>query len=159
MSGYHKMIACSEYAHAAVEATLALRAAHPALADPGNVAAIVVATHPMGETLIRIGVALCLGFVLPQNFNYLYAAAGFTDFWRRWHITLSTWLRDYLYIPLGGNRKGATRMYIALIITMLLGGLWHGANWTFVVWGGLHGLYLWVERFFRKDTARLTTAG
>ncbi|HSC37975.1 MAG TPA: MBOAT family O-acyltransferase [Chitinophagaceae bacterium] len=112
-----------------------------------------------GYSTCAIGVALCLGFVLPQNFNYPYAAAGFTDFWRRWHITLSTWLRDYLYIPLGGNKKGATRMYIALMITMLLGGLWHGANWTFVVWGGLHGLYLWVERFFRKDTTRLTTAG
>jgi len=112
-----------------------------------------------GYSTCAIGVALCLGFVLPQNFNCPYAAAGFSDFWRRWHITLSTWLRDYLYIPLGGNRKGATRMYIALMITMLLGGLWHGANWTFVVWGGLHGLYLWIERFLKKDTARLSANG
>ncbi|MBC7773995.1 MAG: MBOAT family protein, partial [Phycisphaerae bacterium] len=82
-------------------------------------------------------------------FNYPYAAIGFSDFWRRWHITLSAWLRDYLYIPLGGNRHGLTRTYFALMVTMLLGGLWHGANWTFVVWGGLHGLYLWVEKFFR----------
>ncbi len=102
-----------------------------------------------GYSTCAVGVALCLGFVLPQNFHYPYAAIGFSDFWRRWHITLSTWLRDYLYIPLGGNRHGKRRMYFALMVTMLLGGLWHGANWTFVVWGALHGLYLWVEKFIR----------
>ncbi|MEO7174081.1 MBOAT family O-acyltransferase [Flavobacterium sp.] len=102
-----------------------------------------------GYSTCAIGVALCLGFVLPQNFNYPYAAIGFTDFWRRWHITLSSWLRDYLYIPLGGSRNGKAKMYFALMMTMLLGGLWHGANWTFVAWGGLHGLYLWVEKFFK----------
>jgi alginate O-acetyltransferase complex protein AlgI len=102
-----------------------------------------------GYSTCAIGVALCLGFVLPQNFNYPYAAIGFSDFWRRWHITLSSWLRDYLYIPLGGSKNGKTKMYFALMMTMLLGGLWHGANWTFVVWGGLHGLYLWVEKFFK----------
>lgn len=107
-----------------------------------------------GYSTCAIGVAACLGFVLPQNFFYPYAAIGFSDFWRRWHITLSAWLRDYLYIPLGGNRKGPLRTYMNLMITMLLGGLWHGANWTFVVWGGLHGFYLWVEKAiadFRKD--------
>lgn len=102
-----------------------------------------------GYSTCAVGVALCLGFVLPQNFNYPYAAIGFSDFWRRWHITLSAWLRDYLYIPLGGNRHGLLRTYFALMVTMLLGGLWHGANWTFVVWGGLHGLYLWVEKYIR----------
>ncbi|MEO5561973.1 MAG: MBOAT family O-acyltransferase, partial [Chitinophagaceae bacterium] len=102
-----------------------------------------------GYSTCAIGAALCLGFVLPQNFLYPYAAIGFTDFWRRWHMTLSLWLRDYLYIPLGGNRKGRLRTYFNLMLTMLLGGLWHGANWTFVVWGGLHGFYLWVEKFFR----------
>lgn len=102
-----------------------------------------------GYSTCAIGAALCLGFTLPQNFNYPYAAIGFSDFWRRWHITLSSWLRDYLYIPLGGNRKGIVRMYFSLIVTMLIGGLWHGANWTFVVWGGLHGLFLVVERIFR----------
>jgi D-alanyl-lipoteichoic acid acyltransferase DltB (MBOAT superfamily) len=102
-----------------------------------------------GYSTCAIGAALCLGFVLPQNFFYPYAAIGFTDFWRRWHITLSSWLRDYLYIPLGGNRLGKFRTYMNLMITMLLGGLWHGANWTFVAWGGLHGLYLWVEKYFR----------
>ncbi len=105
-----------------------------------------------GYSTCAVGVALCLGFVLPQNFLYPYAAIGFSDFWRRWHITLSAWLRDYLYIPLGGNRSGGFRTYINLMITMLLGGLWHGANWTFVVWGGLHGFYLWVEKFLKDKT-------
>ena len=110
-----------------------------------------------GYSTCAIGVALCLGFILPQNFLYPYSAIGFSDFWRRWHITLSAWLRDYLYIPLGGNRNGRFRTYLNLMITMLLGGLWHGANWTFVVWGGLHGFYLWVEKAiadYRKDAAR-----
>ncbi|MBA3563388.1 MAG: MBOAT family protein, partial [Gammaproteobacteria bacterium] len=84
-----------------------------------------------------------------DNFRFPYAAIGFSDFWRRWHISLSTWLRDYLYVPLGGNRKGMARTYVNLMLTMLLGGLWHGAAWTFVVWGGLHGLYLAAERWLR----------
>lgn len=104
-----------------------------------------------GYSTCAIGVAACMGFVLPENFKYPYAATGFSDFWRRWHITLSTWLRDYLYIPIGGNRKGLVRTYINLMITMLLGGLWHGANWTFVVWGALHGLYLCMEKLI-QDT-------
>ena len=107
-----------------------------------------------GYSTCAIGVASCLGFVLPENFLYPYAAIGFSDFWRRWHITLSSWLRDYLYIPLGGNRHGKFRTYISLMITMLLGGLWHGANWTFVVWGALHGFYLWVEKFI-KDVRKV----
>lgn len=108
-----------------------------------------------GYSTCAIGVALCLGFILPQNFNYPYAAIGFSDFWRRWHITLSAWLRDYLYIPLGGNRKGNVRTYVNLMLTMLIGGLWHGANWTFVVWGGLHGFYLWIEKFIDDKTGRI----
>ncbi len=103
-----------------------------------------------GYSTCAIGAALCLGFVLPENFRYPYAAVGFSDFWRRWHITLSAWLRDYLYIPLGGNRRSEGRTYINLMLTMLLGGLWHGANWTFVFWGGLHGFYLWVEKFIKS---------
>jgi len=103
-----------------------------------------------GYSTTAIGAALCMGFKMPDNFRFPYAAVGFSDFWRRWHITLSSWLRDYLYIPLGGNRHGEGRTYFALMMTMLLGGLWHGANWTFVVWGGLHGLYLSVERVLRK---------
>jgi len=99
-----------------------------------------------GYTNIAIGVALLLGFEFPQNFASPYTAVSLQDFWRRWHMTLSRWLRDYLYIPLGGNRKGRLLTYRNLLLTMLLGGLWHGAAWTFVVWGGIHGLGLAVER-------------
>ncbi len=103
-----------------------------------------------GYSTCAIGVAMCLGFILPQNFRFPYGSVGFSDFWRRWHISLSTWLRDYLYIPLGGNRKGVARTQINLLLTMLIGGLWHGAAWRFVVWGGLHGLFLVLERGVRK---------
>jgi len=106
-----------------------------------------------GYSTTAIGVALCLGFAMPDNFRFPYAAIGFSDFWKRWHITLSCWLRDYLYIPLGGNRHGEARTYMALMGTMLLGGLWHGANWTFVVWGGLHGSYLSAERRLKQHFA------
>jgi alginate O-acetyltransferase complex protein AlgI len=103
-----------------------------------------------GYSNCAIGAALCLGFVLPDNFRFPYAAAGFSEFWRRWHISLSTWLRDYLYISLGGNRKGRGRTLINVMVTMLLGGLWHGASWRFIFWGGLHGIYLVIERGLRK---------
>jgi alginate O-acetyltransferase complex protein AlgI len=103
-----------------------------------------------GYSTCAIGIALMLGIILPDNFRYPYAAIGFSDLWRRWHISLSTWLRDYLYIPLGGNRNGITRMYVALMLTMLLGGLWHGAAWTFVIWGALHGIYLVLERLLKN---------
>lgn len=103
-----------------------------------------------GYSSCAIGIALCLGFDLPVNFRFPYAAIGFSDFWRRWHISLSSWLRDYLYISMGGNKKGTIRTYINIMLTMLLGGLWHGASWTFVAWGGLHGLYLIIERLIRK---------
>src|SRR4051812_31099724 len=99
-----------------------------------------------GYTNIAIGVALLLGFEFPQNFASPYTAVSLQDFWRRWHMTLSRWLRDYLYIPLGGSRKGRLLTYRNLMLTMLLGGLWHGAAWTFVVWGGIHGVGLSVER-------------
>ncbi|MYI56192.1 MAG: MBOAT family protein, partial [Acidimicrobiia bacterium] len=99
-----------------------------------------------GYTDIAIGVALLLGIRLPDNFNQPYRAASIQDFWRRWHMSLSRWLRDYLYIPLGGNRGGEWRRDRNLLLTMLLGGLWHGAAWTFVLWGALHGLGLLVER-------------
>ena len=102
-----------------------------------------------GYSLCAIGLALCFGFAFPDNFRYPYGARGFSDFWRRWHITLSSWLRDYLYIPLGGNRHGAGRTYFSLFLTMLIGGLWHGASWMFVLWGGLHGVYLALERRIR----------
>jgi D-alanyl-lipoteichoic acid acyltransferase DltB (MBOAT superfamily) len=99
-----------------------------------------------GYTDMAIGIALLLGIRFPQNFDRPYAASSLQDFWHRWHITLSRWLRDYLYIPLGGNRHGRLRTYANLILTMVLGGLWHGAAWTFVVWGLFHGLGLTVER-------------
>jgi len=103
-----------------------------------------------GYSTCAIGVALCLGFVLPDNFRFPYGAVGFSDFWRRWHISLSTWLRDYLYIPLGGSREGRTRTRINLMLTMLIGGLWHGASWRFVAWGGLHGFFLVIEAILKK---------
>ncbi|MDQ3119283.1 MAG: MBOAT family protein [Verrucomicrobiota bacterium] len=115
-----------------------------------------------GYSICAIGAALCLGFHLKDNFRFPYAAVGFSDFWRRWHISLSTFLRDYLYIPLGGNRRGAARAMINLIIVMFIGGLWHGAAWTFVVWGLLHGSYLAIERLlkvFVKPGAWLETFG
>jgi alginate O-acetyltransferase complex protein AlgI len=99
-----------------------------------------------GYTTCAIGAALCFGFHLIDNFHFPYAAIGLRDFWRRWHISLSTWLRDYLYIPLGGSRSGPRRMQLALMTTMGLGGLWHGASWNYVIWGLLHGLFLVVER-------------
>jgi alginate O-acetyltransferase complex protein AlgI len=102
-----------------------------------------------GYTDIAIGSALLLGVRFPLNFDAPYKASSIVDFWRRWHISLSTWLRDYLYIPLGGNRKGRGRTYLNLMLTMLLGGLWHGANWTFVAWGGMHGGALAVTRAYQ----------
>ena len=102
-----------------------------------------------GYSTCAIGAALCLGFNLKDNFRFPYAAVGFSDFWRRWHISLSTFLRDFLYIPLGGNRFGPVRAAINLIIVMFIGGLWHGAAWTFVVWGLIHGVLLVFERVAR----------
>lgn len=99
-----------------------------------------------GYSSIARGTARLLGIELMRNFEQPYLSSNITEFWRRWHISLSSWLRDYLYISLGGNRCGTGRTYLNLMITMLLGGLWHGANWTFVVWGGLHGMYLAIHK-------------
>ncbi|HWF46010.1 MAG TPA: MBOAT family protein [Bryobacteraceae bacterium] len=104
-----------------------------------------------GYTDMAIGFALLLGFHFPVNFRRPYLAVSITDFWRRWHISLSTWLRDYLYIPLGGNRRGRVRTYWNLLLTMLLGGLWHGASWNFVIWGGYHGCLLALEKLTRQN--------
>jgi alginate O-acetyltransferase complex protein AlgI len=103
-----------------------------------------------GYSDMAIGLGLMFGFVFARNFNAPYAATSLSDFWRRWHISLSSWLRDYLYIPLGGNRLGEARTCLNLFVTMLLGGLWHGASWNFVVWGALHGGALALERFFNN---------
>ena len=99
-----------------------------------------------GYTDIAIGAALILGFKLPINFNKPYFAISPSDFWRRWHISLSSWLRDYLYIPLGGNKKSKSRTYVNLAVVMILGGLWHGASWNFIIWGMLHGTYLAIHK-------------
>ncbi len=105
-----------------------------------------------GYSDMAVGLALMMGFVLIQNFDSPYQADSITDFWRRWHISLSTWLRDYLYIPLGGNRKGPRRTYVNLMAVMLLGGLWHGASWNFVIWGAIHGGMLAAERAQGKNS-------
>jgi len=105
-----------------------------------------------GYSDMAIGLGLFFGFVFSKNFDSPYKADSMTDFWRRWHVSLSTWLRDYLYIPLGGNRKGRVRTYINLALTMLLGGLWHGASWNFVIWGGIHGGWLSFERAQGKES-------
>jgi alginate O-acetyltransferase complex protein AlgI len=111
-----------------------------------------------GYSDIARGCAQLLGFHFMVNFRQPYLATDLQQFWRRWHISLSTWLRDYLYIPLGGNAKGRRRTYANLLTTMLLGGLWHGPNWTFVVWGAIHGIWLAMERFWRELTGRAKAA-
>ncbi len=108
-----------------------------------------------GYSDMALGLGRIFGIKLPQNFNSPYKAANISDFWRRWHMTLSRFLRDYLYIPLGGNRKGPSRRGFNLMVTMLLGGLWHGAGWTFVIWGGLHGLYLLLHRLWQPLRTKL----
>ena len=112
-----------------------------------------------GYTDMAIGMALLLGFHFPVNFRRPYLASSITDFWHRWHISLSRWLRDYLYISLGGNRHGRWKTYRNLMLTMLLGGLWHGASWNFLIWGGYHGGLLAAERAFRSDTQRSWPGG
>lgn len=107
-----------------------------------------------GYSDMAIGIARIIGFDLPENFDMPYLATSITEFWRRWHMTLSRWLRDYLYIPLGGNRRGPIRTYVNLIATMLLGGLWHGANWTFVAWGLFHGVGLATHKLWQERRQR-----
>jgi len=103
-----------------------------------------------GYTDMAIGIALFFNIMLPQNFNSPYKAVSITDFWRRWHMTLSRWLRDYIYIPLGGNRKGFARANVNLIIVFLIGGFWHGAGWTFILWGLLHGVGQALQRIWTR---------
>ncbi|MFT4074396.1 MAG: MBOAT family protein [Asticcacaulis sp.] len=112
----------------------------------------------MGYSSMAIGLAWMMGFRFIENFDNPYASRSITEFWRRWHISLSTWLRDYLYIPLGGNRKGEFKTYRNLILTMLIGGFWHGANWTFVLWGGLHGSVMAIERYAKAGAHPATSA-
>lgn len=134
--------------------------ANPGSFSQGAVAAGVVAYSIQiycdfsGYSDMAVGIARIIGFDLPMNFDMPYLSRSVTEFWRRWHITLSEWLRDYLYIPLGGNRRGRLRTYVNLLITMLLGGLWHGANWTFVVWGFLHGAGLAIHKLWTELRSR-----
>ncbi len=143
---------------------LAVRFVDPVFTDPTQFSrfdlvmavyayAIQIYADFSAYTDIAIGVAALLGYRFPQNFNQPYRALGIGDFWRRWHITLSNWLRDYLYIPLGGNRLGRLMTSRNLILTMLLGGLWHGANWTFLIWGALHGAALVLDNAWRRTDA------
>jgi D-alanyl-lipoteichoic acid acyltransferase DltB (MBOAT superfamily) len=108
-----------------------------------------------GYSYIAIGIALVIGYVFPKNFDYPYLSLSITDFWHRWHMSLSHWLKEYLYFSLGGNRRGQIITYVNLMITMLLGGLWHGASWNFVIWGGIHGIMLSIEKFLMKVTPAL----
>ena len=110
-----------------------------------------------GYSLMAIGVANLLGYTLPDNFNFPYRATSLIDFWRRWHISLSTWLRDYVYIPLGGNRCMLPRHYFNIIVTMFLGGMWHGASWNFLLWGGIHGLALCFNHAWQKNLSSNST--
>ena len=149
LGGLFKKVVVSSY--------LAAQIVDPVFGDPARRSApdalfgilgyaIVIYADFSGYTDIAIGVAKLLGFQFPRNFDRPYAARSIQDFWRRWHMTLSRWLRDYLYIPLGGNRKGERRTYVNVLITMTLGGLWHGAAWTFVIWGAYHGTLLAVRQ-------------
>jgi alginate O-acetyltransferase complex protein AlgI len=153
LRGLFKKVVISSYLASAI--------VDPVFADPARYGAldvlfaiygyaVVIYADFSGYTDMAIGVVTLLGFRFPENFDRPYAARTVQDFWRRWHITLSRWLRDYLYIPLGGSRRGERRTYVNLMVTMLLGGLWHGAAWTFVLWGGLHGLGLAVGRWRRE---------
>jgi len=133
----------------------------PSLVDAwlGNLAfALQIYFDFAGYSAMAIGLGRMLGFVYPENFRDPYLATSIQDFWRRWHITLSTWLRDYLYIPLGGNRRTESRTYINLILTMAIGGLWHGASWTFLLWGLVHGVALAVARAWRTCGIALPVA-
>lgn len=112
-----------------------------------------------GYSDMAIGIARAMGYDFSRNFDHPYISTSVQDFWRRWHISLSTWLRDYLYIPLGGNRSGKVRTYINLMLTMLLGGLWHGASWTFLVWGAIHGAALCADRLYRTRNPRGSRGG
>jgi D-alanyl-lipoteichoic acid acyltransferase DltB (MBOAT superfamily) len=160
MGGLFKKVVISSYVSAQI--------VDPVFGDPGGHSAIeallaiwgyavVIYADFSGYTDIAIGVARLLGFDFPLNFDRPYSARTVQEFWRRWHMTLSRWLRDYLYIPFGGNRKGRTRTYVNLLLTMAIGGLWHGAAWTFVLWGTLHGAYLVVGQVVarRRTTGEL----
>jgi alginate O-acetyltransferase complex protein AlgI len=149
---FKKVVIANYLASSIVDEVFAAPGTHSSLEILIGVYAYAVQIYAdfSGYTDIAIGIALLLGFHFPQNFDSPYAATSLQDFWRRWHMTLSRWLRDYVYIPLGGSRGGRLLTYRNLMLTMLLGGLWHGAAWTFVAWGAIHGVGLAVERWWRE---------
>lgn len=152
MAGFAKKVLIADSVAPLADAAFALE--NPTMADAwiGTIAYTIQLFFDFaGYSEMAIGLALMMGFRFIENFNNPYISRSITEFWRRWHISLSTWLRDYLYIPLGGSRKGPIRTYINLFLTMLLGGLWHGAAWTFVLWGAWHGLILAIERLLGVD--------
>ena len=157
---FKKLVIASFLARTIVDPVFAAPSEHSSLEILVAIYAYAVQIYAdfSGYTDMAIGIALLLGFRFPQNFNSPYAATSLQDFWHRWHMTLSRWLRDYLYIPLGGSRRGRLLTYRNLMITMLLGGLWHGAAWTFVIWGGLHGAGLAFERWRRERSPERSTA-
>lgn len=147
MSGFAKKVLIADTVAALVEKTFAIE--DPTMADAwlGAVSYTIQLYFDFsGYSDMAVGLAMMMGFRFIENFNNPYISRTITEFWRRWHISLSTWLRDYLYIPMGGSRRGKLRTYINLFLTMLLGGLWHGANWTFVLWGAWHGGIMTLER-------------
>lgn len=151
MVGFCKKVLIADTVSPLADAAFAVPT--PTLADAwmGTVAYTVQLFFDFsGYTDMAIGLALMIGFVFPENFNDPYTSKSITEFWKRWHMSLSSWLREYLYIALGGNRHGTVRTYINLFLTMLLGGLWHGANWTFIVWGAWHGGILALERYWKS---------
>ena len=151
MLGFCKKVLIADSVAPLVEAAFA--APLPTLADAwlgAGAYTIQLFFDFSGYTDMAIGLALMIGFVFPENFNDPYLSRSITEFWKRWHMSLSNWLREYLYVSLGGNRRGLLRTYINLFLTMLLGGLWHGANWTFVLWGAWHGGILILERLWEQ---------
>lgn len=159
------LIAAGLFKKVVVANTLATSLVDPVFASPQNFSglevlvgiyayAVQIFADFSGYTDIAIGLALLLGFRFPQNFDRPYTATSLQDFWRRWHMTLSRFLRDYLYVPLGGNRNGRAATYRNLMLTMVIGGLWHGAAWTFVLWGALHGIGLSIERWWGERRGR-----
>jgi alginate O-acetyltransferase complex protein AlgI len=160
MQGFVKKVVIADSIATLADAAFSL--SHPDFSDAwvGTLAYTIQLYFDFsGYSDMAIGLGMMIGFRLNENFNYPYVSQSITEFWRRWHISLSTWLRDYLYIPLGGSRFGTWKTYRNLILTMLLGGLWHGANWTFVLWGGWHGLWLAIERRFALGRASTFSVG
>lgn len=155
MLGFVKKVLVADSIAPIVDGAFALAAPTAAEAWLGVIAfAVQLLFDFSGYSDMAIGLGLMLGFRFPENFNRPYLATSITDFWRRWHMSLSAWLRDYLYIPLGGNRRGTRRTYINLALVMILGGLWHGATWNFVLWGGWHGGLLAAERALGRPDRR-----